>query len=109
MIKAYFGMLVHELAEHPIVMTSGAELTEQELKLKKTRESATRETIGKMKQFASWFTHGIPGGALLRKEIFESKDGDAVLAAVERFFAGRRMIEAHREPELVTSSYPFRS
>jgi tRNA-dihydrouridine synthase B len=26
---------------------------------------------GKMKQFASWFTHGIPGGAGLRKAIYE--------------------------------------
>src|SRR5712675_874972 len=29
--------------------------------------------IGKMKQFASWFTHGVPGGAALRKAIYESK------------------------------------
>ncbi len=62
-----------------------------------------------MKQFASWFTHGIPGGATLRKQIFESKNGDAVLDAVERFFESRRTV-AHREPELLTaSSYPFRA
>jgi len=45
--------------------------------------------VGKMKQFASWFTHGVPGGGALRKQIFEAKKGDAVLDAVERFFAGR--------------------
>src|SRR5690349_4247987 len=28
---------------------------------------------GKMKQFASWFTHGVPGGAALRKAIYEAK------------------------------------
>jgi hypothetical protein len=39
-----------------------------------------------MKQFASWFTHGVPGGAALRKSIYESKTGEAVLVAVERFF-----------------------
>jgi len=44
------------------------------------------EAQGKMKQFASWFTHGVPGGAALRKSIYESKTGDAVIAAVERFF-----------------------
>jgi tRNA-dihydrouridine synthase B len=109
MIKAYFGMLLDELAEHPVVRhVPGVELTEQQIKQKKTRESALRETIGKMKQFASWFTHGIPGGATLRKQIFESRDGDAVLGAVERFFEHRRGV-AEREPELVASSYPFRA
>jgi nifR3 family TIM-barrel protein len=44
------------------------------------------EAQGKMKQFASWFTHGVPGGAALRKSIYESKTGEAVLDAVERFF-----------------------
>ena len=39
-----------------------------------------------MKQFASWFTHGVPGGAALRKSIYESKTGEAMLDAVERFF-----------------------
>ncbi len=76
MITAYFAMLLHELDEHPIILgTPGVELTEREIKLQRTRESARRETIGKMKQFASWFTHGIPGGATLRRQIFESKDG----------------------------------
>jgi hypothetical protein len=42
-----------------------------------------------MKQFASWFTHGVPGGGALRKQIFESKNGDAVLNAIESFFANR--------------------
>lgn len=45
-----------------------------------------KETQGKMKQFASWFTHGVPGGAALRKSIYESKSGEAILAAVEQFF-----------------------
>jgi len=109
MIKAYFGMLLHELDEHPIIIgIPGVELTEREVKLQRTRESARRETIGKMKQFASWFTHGIPGGATLRKQIFESKDGSDVLVAVERFFETRPPA-LEREPELVASSYPFRS
>jgi hypothetical protein len=42
-----------------------------------------------MKQFASWFTHGVPGGGALRKQIFESKNGDAVLGAIENFFSNR--------------------
>jgi tRNA-dihydrouridine synthase B len=53
------------------------------------REQRHRDCVGKMKQFASWFTHGVPGGSALRKQIFESKNGDAVLGAIEAFFANR--------------------
>ncbi len=109
MIKAYFGMLLQEFEEHPEVHgIPGVELTPEQIKLQRTRESSRRETIGKMKQFASWFTHGIPGGATLRKQIFESKDGSNVLAAVEQFFTQRRTAALQEEPELVASSYPFR-
>jgi tRNA-dihydrouridine synthase B len=109
MIRAYFGMLLDELAEHPeIAGEAGVELSDEERRLARNRESARRETLGKMKQFASWFTHGIPGGATLRRQIFESKDGTQVLGAVESFFAHRRLLE-QQEPELaVASSYPFR-
>jgi tRNA-dihydrouridine synthase B len=43
-------------------------------------------TEGKMKQFASWFTHGVPGGAALRKAIYDSNDGAEILKRVEAFF-----------------------
>ena len=59
MIRTYFQMLLEE--EMP-----GAE--------------------GKMKQFASWFTHGVPGGAALRKAIYEAKSGAQILGRVEEFF-----------------------
>lgn len=49
------------------------------------------DAIGKMKQFASWFTHGVPGGAALRKSIYEAKSGVGVLDAVERFFTSRQV------------------
>src|SRR5437868_13612583 len=42
--------------------------------------------VGKMKQFAAWFTHGVPGGATLRKSIYEAKDAAQVVANVEHFF-----------------------
>jgi tRNA-dihydrouridine synthase B len=44
------------------------------------------DAIGKMKQFASWFTHGVHGGAALRKAIYESKTTEQVIAAVDAFF-----------------------
>jgi len=41
---------------------------------------------GKMKQFASWFTHGVAHGAQLRKAIYESHNEGQILDAVDRFF-----------------------
>src|SRR6266567_3306184 len=41
---------------------------------------------GKMKQFASWFTHGVPGGAALRKAIYQAKTEREILGRVEEFF-----------------------
>jgi nifR3 family TIM-barrel protein len=57
MVKTYFQMLVDE-------ETPGA--------------------LGKMKQFASWFTHGVRNGAILRKAVYGSKCEQAVLETVER-------------------------
>ena len=48
-----------------------------------------KEIQGKMKQFASWFTHGVAGGAALRKSIYGSKTGEAILGDVEQFFEKR--------------------
>ncbi len=62
MIRTYFSMLIEE--ELP-------------------------DAVGKMKQFASWFTHGVPGGAGLRKAIYESKSAPAILERVEEFFEAR--------------------
>jgi tRNA-dihydrouridine synthase B len=56
--------------------------------LEETEES--NAAIGKMKQFASWFTHGVPGGATLRKTIYEAKKTQAVMDAVEVFFAAQQ-------------------
>jgi tRNA-dihydrouridine synthase len=46
-------------------------------------------TEGKMKQFASWFTHGVANGAGLRKAVYESRTGPEILARVDEFFAER--------------------
>jgi nifR3 family TIM-barrel protein len=52
-------------------------------------EEELPDAVGKMKQFASWFTHGVPGGAHLRKEIYESKSAVEILRRVEDFFETR--------------------
>jgi hypothetical protein len=53
-----------------------------------------------MKQFATWFTHGVPGGAKLRAAIYHARNGADVLSEVERFFVAR--IEAGENAELET-------
>jgi tRNA-dihydrouridine synthase B len=52
-------------------------------------EEELPDACGKMKQFASWFTHGVPGGAALRKAIYEAKVAPEILAKVEEFFEAR--------------------
>ncbi len=52
-------------------------------------EEELPDAVGKMKQFASWFTHGVPGGAGLRKAIYESKSAIEILERVEEFFEAR--------------------
>ena len=62
-------------------------------------EEELPDAVGKMKQFASWFTHGVPGGAALRKAIYESKSAPEILSRVEEFFEQRL-----RLPSLVVTS-----
>jgi len=52
-------------------------------------EEELPDAVGKMKQFASWFTHGVPGGAALRKAIYDSKSAPEILARVQEFFEQR--------------------
>ena len=57
-------------------------------------EEELPDAVGKMKQFASWFTHGVPGGASLRKAIYDSKSAVEILGRVEEFFEARVAIPA---------------
>jgi nifR3 family TIM-barrel protein len=82
MIRAYFQMLLDE---------SEASAGD--------KNAAVREVAGKMKQFASWFTHGVPGGAKLRGAIYQAKTGAAVLEQVDGFFTARRTESGAEELE----------
>ncbi|QNI36390.1 tRNA dihydrouridine synthase [Edaphobacter albus] len=84
MIRTYFQMLVDEIALEEAAEAARAEAIIASGQI--AREKRNRDAVGKMKQFAAWFTHGVPGGGALRKQIFESKNGNAVIAAVEQFF-----------------------
>ncbi len=46
------------------------------------------DAIGKMKQFACWFTHGVRNGSELRHQVHSSRTAAEVLERVEEFFAG---------------------
>lgn len=88
MIRTYFEML----------------LAENDATKDLPRDARLGDPAGKMKQFATWFTHGIPGGAKLRVAIYQAKTGVEVLAAVERFFAPRLEagVEFDSEPDQTT-------
>lgn len=91
MIRTYFQMLVDEIAvEEQAEAARAAAITEAG---QLARQQRNRDCVGKMKQFASWFTHGVPGGSTLRKQIFDSKDGAAVLDAIEQFFEAKDAAE----------------
>jgi tRNA-dihydrouridine synthase B len=47
----------------------------------------TPGAIGKMKQFASWFTHGVQHGTELRRSIQGAQNPSEVIARVDDFFA----------------------
>jgi tRNA-dihydrouridine synthase len=49
-------------------------------------EAEDREAPGKMKQFASYFTHGIPGGNHLRTQIHQAREAGRIREIVEEFF-----------------------
>jgi nifR3 family TIM-barrel protein len=83
MIRAYFQML----------------LDEAEAAQALPRDARMGETSGKMKQFATWFTHGVPGGAKLRGAIYHQKTGAEVLAQVDAFFQAQLASGAHPAPE----------
>jgi hypothetical protein len=41
-----------------------------------------------MKQFATYFTHGVQGGAKLRASIYHAHEPDEILGLVDEFFCG---------------------
>ena len=49
-------------------------------------EEELPDAPGKMKQFASWFTHGVYNGSHLRKAIYDAKTEERILEEVEKFF-----------------------
>ncbi|HLI04769.1 MAG TPA: tRNA dihydrouridine synthase DusB [Terracidiphilus sp.] len=89
MIRAYFEMLIREA-------DASKELP---------RDARIGDPVGKMKQFATWFTHGVAGGAKLRAAIYQQRTGAGVLGEVERFFTAGSL--STPEPEESDSCCDF--
>jgi nifR3 family TIM-barrel protein len=49
-------------------------------------ERDEKDTVGKMKQFATYFTHGVRHGAQLRARIYQAHEGIRILDLVDEFF-----------------------
>lgn len=49
-------------------------------------ERGEPDTVGKMKQFATYFTHGVRNGSKLRVEIYKMTDAAQILDLVDAFF-----------------------
>jgi nifR3 family TIM-barrel protein len=81
MIRTYFAMLIEEAEAGQSASRDANTAPPAE-----RSSSGGKETAGKMKQFAAWFTHGVPGGARLRSAIYQAKTGPDVLARVDEFF-----------------------
>ena len=51
-------------------------------------EEEVPDALGKMKQFATYFTHGVRNGSKLRVDLYNSKSPAEMRDTVDRFFAG---------------------
>src|ERR1700682_2464189 len=56
------------------------------------RERAEPDAVGKMKQFATYFTHGVRNGSKLRVDIYRALEAPQILDLVDAFF--QRELEA---------------
>ncbi len=78
--RAYREATLHERRE--IILTHFRLILED-------GEAQPRSVMTKLRTFTGWYTHGLPGGAELRRRISELPDPAAFLDAVETFFAAR--------------------
>jgi tRNA-dihydrouridine synthase B len=50
------------------------------------RDAEEKDSVGKMKQFATYFTHGIRNGSKLRTEVYRAQSVEQILRIVDEFF-----------------------
>jgi tRNA-dihydrouridine synthase len=60
------------------------------------RDQNAPDAVGKMKQFATYFTHGVRNGARLRADIYHAQEPARILDLVDAFFAEHLEFAAER-------------
>ncbi|MBV8069968.1 MAG: tRNA dihydrouridine synthase DusB [Acidobacteriaceae bacterium] len=58
------------------------------------QEHGESDAVGKMKQFATYFTHGVRNGSKLRTDIYRCQQIQQILDVVDTFFCGALELEA---------------
>src|SRR5260370_18268128 len=64
------------------------------------------DAVGKMKQFACWFSHGVGNGGELRRNVHAARPLGDVLESVERFFEHRATVVGEDPAQLPTRAVP---
>jgi tRNA-dihydrouridine synthase B len=62
------------------------------------------DAVGKMKQFACWFSHGVGNGSELRRIVHAARTPSEILDSVDEFFAGRTIL-AGEDPVHAPAQY----
>jgi nifR3 family TIM-barrel protein len=55
-------------------------------------EHGVKDGVGKMKQFATYFTHGVRHGSHLRAAIYKAQEAEAILDLVDQFFTAEPVL-----------------
>jgi tRNA-dihydrouridine synthase B len=92
---SYNPWIFREIGEYLRMGTYATPSEQQRYSMMKTYylmlcEHGERDAVGKMKQFATYFTHGVRNGAKLRTEIYRAQEAERILEIVEAFFGQQR-------------------
>ena len=58
------------------------------------RDHGTSDAVGKMKQFATYFTHGVRNGSRLRTDVYKANEIGQIIDLVDAFFERELALEA---------------
>src|SRR6266550_4660394 len=71
---------------------------------RKINDANLPDGVGKMKQFACWFTHGVGNGSELRRLVHAARTPGEVLESVERFFVDRPTADEKNDRSAVATN-----
>jgi tRNA-dihydrouridine synthase B len=64
------------------------------------------DIVGKMKQFAAYFTHGVRNGARLRADIYHAREAPQIAGLVDHFFERELLLEEQGIPPELPAGPP---